>query len=117
MKKALILAIVLIPALAQGQAVDPIHPYLGSKFFASVGLFRPDQNTRLGLEASIETPDPEPAPNGSIDFSETFGFSDRDETFSAEIGWRFGKKWQLRGQYFRVGQQHESVVGRGCRVG
>jgi len=103
MKKALVLAVVLMPALVQGQDVNQIHPYFSNKFFASVGLFRPDQNTRLGLEASIETPDPEPAPNGSIDFSETFGFSDRDETFSAEIGWRFGKKWQLRGQYFRVG--------------
>jgi hypothetical protein len=102
MRKLLVLAVVLAPTLAQGQDVEPIHPYLGSKFFASVGLFLPDQNTRLGLETSIETPDPDPAPNGSIDFSETFGFSDSDETFSAEIGWRFGKKWQLRGQYFRV---------------
>ena len=102
MKKTLALAVVLIPALVQGQDAEPIHPYLSNKFFASVGLFRPDQNTRLGLQASFETGTPDPALFETIDFSETFGFSNRDETFSAEIGWRFGKKWQLRGQYFRV---------------
>lgn len=102
MKNAFILALVLMPALVQGQDAEPIHPYLGNKFFASVGLFLTDQNTRLGLEGSVATPDPRPAPFQSIDFSETFGFRDSDEAFSAEIGWRFGKKWQLRGQYFRV---------------
>jgi len=105
MRTPLILALAMLPALAQGQDVNPIHPYLESKFFASVGLFLPDQNTRLGLEASAEItiPDPEPAPYEVIDFDETFGFSDNDQTFSAEFGWRFGKKWQLRGQYFQVG--------------
>jgi len=104
MKTALALVLVLLPVLVQGQDVNPIHPYLSNKYFASVGLFLPDQNTRLGLESSVEItiPDPEPAPTETIDFDETFGFSDSDETFSAEIGWRFGKKWQLRGQYFRV---------------
>ena len=98
---ALVVGVMPFPAAAQD--VEPIHPYFSNKFFASVGLFRPDQNTRLGLEASLETPDPSPTPNGTVDFAETFGFSGSDETFSAEIGWRFGKKWQLRGQYFRVG--------------
>ncbi len=89
---------------AQAQDVEPIHPYLGSKFFAAVGLFLPNQNTRLGLESSVGVtiPDPDSAAYETIDFDETFGISDSDETFSAEIGWRFGKKWQLRGQYFRV---------------
>ena len=102
MKNAFVLALVLMPVLAQGQIAEPNHPYLSNKFFASVGLFLPDQNTRLGLEASVDIPDPGPTPLQRVDFSETFGFSDSDETFSAEIGWRFGKKWQLSGQYFRV---------------
>lgn len=104
MKKLFAVIVVLMPALVHGQNVNPIHPYLDSEFYASVGLFLPDQNTQLGLESSIEItiPDPEPAPYESIDFDETFGFSDSDETFAAEIGWRFGEKWQLRGQYFRV---------------
>ena len=102
MKKTLVLVTILMPALVQGQDVQPIHPYLGNKFFASVGMFLPDQNVRLGLEASVDIEPIDPIPLETIDFSETFGFSNSDETFSAEIGWRFGKKWQMRGQYFRV---------------
>ena len=97
---ALVAGVVPTPAVAQEDVA--IHPYLSNKFFASVGLFLPDQNMRLGFGASIDTQDPEPSPTGQIDFSETFGFSDSGGTFSAEIGWRFGKKWQLRGQYFRI---------------
>jgi len=97
-------ALVMLPTLVQGQGANPIHPYLSNKFFTSVGLFLPDQNMRLNLGTSLEItiPDAEPTPNEQIDFDETFSFSDSDEVFSAEIGWRFGKKWQLRGQYFRV---------------
>jgi len=92
----------MLPCLAAAQDDVTIHPYLSSKFFASVGLFLPDQNMRLGLDASVDTPEPGPTPTETVDFSQTFGFSDSSETLSAEIGWRFGKKWQLRGQYFRV---------------
>lgn len=92
----------MLPCLAAAQEDVPIHPYLSSKYFASVGLFRPDQKVTLGLDGTVETPDPEPTPTGQIDFSETFGFTTSDETGSAEFGWRFGEKWMLRGQYFRV---------------
>ena len=102
MNKALVLAVVLMPALVQGQDVNQIHPYFSNKFFASVGMFLPNQNTSLGLEASVDPSISQPVQYETIDFSQTFGYRDSDETFSAEIGWRFGKKWQLRGQYFRV---------------
>jgi len=92
----------MLPCLAAAQEDVASHPYLSNKFFASVGIFRPDQNMRLGLDASVDIPEPGPTPTETVDFSQTFGFSDSSETLSAEIGWRFGKKWQLRGQYFRV---------------
>lgn len=112
MNKILILALILLPTLAQGQAAQEIHPYLGSKFFTSVGIFLPDRDMRLGLESTIdiEIPGPEPAPYKTIDFEETFSFSDSDETFAAEIGWRFGEKWQLRGQYFRVDSDSKATL-------
>jgi hypothetical protein len=99
MMRALGFLLLLLPALAFGESVA-IHPYLGSKYYASIGLFRSDQNVKLGLDASVELPDPQPAPY--VDFSQTLGISKSDETFSAEIGWRFTDKWQLRGQYFRI---------------
>ncbi len=102
MRGGISLCLFLVPLLAQGQDVAPIHPYFGNEFFAAVGLFVPDQNMRLGLETSFDTEYPTPALTETIDFSQTFGFSGSDETFSGEVGWRFGEKWQLRGQYFRV---------------
>lgn len=112
MKTALALVVFLIPILAQGQDVQPVHPYLGNKFFASAGIFLPNQNTRLGLETSVDItmPDPDPAPYETIDFEESFNYNSSDETASAEIGWRFGKKWQLRGQYFRVGSDTKATL-------
>ena len=57
---ALVVGVMPFPAAAQDDS--SIHPYLSNKFFAAVGLFRPDQNTRLGLEASVEITIPTPNP-------------------------------------------------------
>ncbi|NIL94436.1 MAG: hypothetical protein GTO71_08365 [Woeseiaceae bacterium] len=90
----------LLPVSVLGDDPLPIHPYLSSKYYASVGLFLPDQDVKLSLDATLSVPEGAIIPY--YDFSQTFGTKTSDETFSAEIGWRFGKKWQLRGQYFRV---------------
>ena len=67
-----LLLVAMIPLTGWGQGDADVHPYLNKEYYASVGLFLPDQNT--------------------------FSFSDSDESFSAEIGWRFATNWQLRGQ-------------------
>ena len=112
MSRVLLLLALLAPTLTQGQDLEPMHPYLSNEFYASVGLFLPNQNTKLGLGSSVDValPGSDPTPYETIDFDETFGFSDSDETFSAEIGWRFGEKWQLRGQYFRVDNNSRASV-------
>jgi hypothetical protein len=94
------LLIVLVPLAGYAQDGSNSHPYFSSKYFASVGLFKPDRKVRLGLDASVNLPEPGPRPY--VDFSETLDLKSSDESFSAEIGWRFGEKWQLRGQYFSV---------------
>jgi hypothetical protein len=98
----------LLPALGYGDEADPIHPYLGNKFFASVGVFSSDQKVRLGLDGSLELPEGGLTPY--IDFSQSLGISTSDQTFSAEVGWRFGRKWQLRGQYFRVDDNSRATL-------
>ncbi len=100
MMRYLALSLLVLPALVSGQESTKIHPYLGNKYHASVGLFRSEQDVELGFDGSVDLIDPEPAPY--VDFSQTLGISSFDETFSAEIGWRFSDTWQLRGQYFRV---------------
>ena len=108
MKRLLFLSLLLMPAYCLADDAVSTHPYFDSKFYASVGIFLPDQDMKLKLDGSVTIVDPTPAPH--IDFDQTFGTSSSDETFSAEIGWRFGKKWQLRGQYFRVDNDVEAVL-------
>jgi hypothetical protein len=116
----------LLPAIGFGDGADPIHPYLSNRFYASVGVFRSDQKVRLGLDGSVELPQDELT--SYIDFSQSLGLSTSDQTFSAEVGWRFGRKWQLRGQYFRVDDSSrvtleedvewgDAVYGVGTNVG
>ena len=108
MKQLFGMVILLLPICGFGADGPLQHPYLASKFFASVGLFLPDQSMKLGLAGSIDVPEPEV--QGSVDFSETLGIRTSDETFSAEVGWRFGSKWQLRGQYFRVDNHSRTTL-------
>lgn len=90
----------LASAVSYGQDEASPNGFLDSKYFVSVGLFAPDRKVRLGLDASVDLTIPQPDPY--VDFSETFDFNSRDETFSAEFGWNFGERWQFRGQYFRI---------------
>jgi hypothetical protein len=100
MKRFAAVIFLLLPAVGHSDESDAIHPYLGSKYFASVGLFRSDQDVRLGLDGSVDVP--EGALSPYIDFAQSLGIKTTESTFSAEVGWRFGSKWQLRGQYFRI---------------
>lgn len=105
---AVTLASAALPYSATAQEETPIHPYLSEKFFASVGIFRPDQKLNLGLEASVTISNPDPAPY--VDFAQSFGFDGSQSTGSAEFGWRFGEKWMLRGQYFRVDNDSRATL-------
>ena len=98
--RRIILLAVFVPFAGWAQDSADVHPYLSGKYFATIGMFRSDQVMRLGLDTSVDLPEPGPAPY--IDFSETFDFSTTDETLALEFGWRFSRNWQLRGQYFDI---------------
>lgn len=98
----------LTAAVAQEQEDTAAEGILDATFFLSVGLFAPDRKVRLGLDASVDVGIPQPGPY--VDFSETFDFQNQDETFSAEFGWNFGKRWQFRGQYFRIEDSQRALL-------
>lgn len=72
---------------AQEQA--DVHPYLTEKFFIDLGIFFPDRETRLGVDGVLT------GINEDWEFDQATGIEDKDETFSMDFGWRFGKKWSL----------------------
>jgi hypothetical protein len=78
---------------AQDQTL--VHPYLTEKFFIDLGIYFPERETRLGVDGVIA------GINEDWEFDQATGSKDRDETFSMDFGWRFGKKWSLLTQYFK----------------
>ena len=108
MMRLALLLLLLCSFGASAQEGTQMHPYLESKYYASLGWFKPQQGLSLGLDASIDPPELGPAPY--VDFSQKFGMTSTDDSFSAEIGWRFGTKWQLRGQYFRVDNDSRATL-------
>lgn len=92
----LVLAMVNAPSGAHAEEGSDRHPLLSKRYFASVGLFFPDRDLEFRLNGSVA------GVNSTIDFAEQFKLDGDDETGSAEIGWRFGENWLLRGQYFDV---------------
>lgn len=80
-----------LPAEAQSE----VHPYLTEKFALDVGVFFPSRRVTLSVDGPVS------AAGEDIDFEESLGLKKSDEMLSLNLGWRFGEKWQLGGQYFR----------------
>ena len=83
-----------IPATAQD--AWGAHPYLTDKYHVSLGVFFPERSFKIGVDASV------PGLEAQIDVSKRFKLDTSDTTQAMELGWRFGKKWLLRGQHFSV---------------
>ena len=101
---------------AVAQEADDVHPILTSKYSINVGVFFPERSFEIGVDGSVPTSN---VPGGGgvetddrrdIDVSEQFKLSSSETTQAYEIGWRFGKKWSLRGQYFKVGGSRSAVL-------
>ena len=108
MRLALAILGLLVASVAVSEEENPDFGLADAKFFASVGLFAPNRKLRIGLDASFDVTIPEPDPY--VDFSEQVDLKSRDETFSAEFGWNFGKRWQFRSQYFRIEDDQRAAL-------
>ncbi len=89
-------ALLLLAVSANAQQDDPAQKLIDSSFDVELGMFFPDKERafRVNGIAGIE--------NIDIDVDEELKFKASEETFSAEIGWRFSRRWRLEGQYFSV---------------
>jgi len=78
------------------------HPLLTDKFIIGAGWYFPNRDIKFAIEGNV-TIDNENL--GDIDFDETLGLSEGDNTFNFNFYWRFSKSkfWSVRGEYFKVG--------------
>jgi len=83
------------PQLAVAAESEDLHPYLESGFSLDVGVFFPDRKLDLRVNGSLASI------NDEIDFDEGIRLGSADETFAAELSWRFRGKWSVVGQYFK----------------
>lgn len=96
-------------AMASTQSVaadetSDTYPILSNRFFVSAGVFLPDKNFKLNVRGSAD------ASGRTIDFDEAFKTDTSESTGAAELRWRFGEKWQLQGQVWKVSDGGRSVL-------
>ena len=104
--KHLLVCVLLIAGgnLAHAQEPGNVHPSLTEKFVLDAGMFFPSRSFEIHVDGNIEGRNP------SIDFEDEFGLNKSDETFAIDFGWRFGKKWSLRTQYFDSSGSRSAVL-------
>lgn len=90
---ATLFAFLASPLHAQEQSDR--HPYLTTKYYVDLGVFFPHREVTIRVDGSTNA-----GQNTGINTQEEFGLKKSDDTFSLNLGWRFGEKWELQGQFF-----------------
>jgi len=103
-RQLLAMALLLSAASADAQEDDLAQKLIDAKFDVDIGMFFPDKKRsfRVNGAAGIE--------NIDIDFDQELKLKSSEETFAAEIGWQFGERWQVEGQYFNVSDGHSATL-------
>ena len=100
---ALGLVTFLLPVKVMAQQNDE-HPLLGSDFVLSGGVFFPTKEFRVRVDGSL--------PGEGIDFGDALRLSEDDSTFAANLLWRFGEKWSVAGQYWKLSDSSKATLDR-----
>jgi opacity protein-like surface antigen len=104
MKPILLIIICLVTFnSAFSQNENDKHPLLKDGFIIGAGMYFPARDVKLGVEGNINTEEIEDLED--IDFDETLGLKQGENTFNLTFMWRFSrnKLWSVRGDYFKVG--------------
>jgi len=92
------------PQFAAAAESEDLHPFLERGFSLDVGVFFPDRHLDLSVNGSVA------GENDEIDFDQDFQLGSADETFAAEISWRFRGKWSVVGQFFKTSDSASVVL-------
>ena len=92
--RRLLLSALLTPALVIAQESDQTHPYLSDRFQLAIGVFAKQQGFKNAADGTV--------PEEEIDFDKTLGVDDDDTSAALTFRWKFGDKWSVWGQYWKV---------------
>jgi hypothetical protein len=93
------------PRLTLAAESEDLHPFLERGFSLDVGVFFPDRKLDLRVNGSVAGIE-----NDEIHFDEGIRLGNADETFAAELSWRFRGKWSVVGQYFKSTDSVSAVL-------
>lgn len=98
-----VLAILVTFSSLFSQNEDDKHPLLKDRFLIGAGMYFPARDVKLGVEGNISIDEIEDLED--IDFDETLGLKEGENTFNLNFLWRFSRNkfWSVRGEYFKVG--------------
>ncbi|MBT8182144.1 MAG: hypothetical protein KJO53_11210 [Eudoraea sp.] len=111
MKKILpIIICLVIFSSAFSQNEDDKHPQLKDRFIIGAGMYFPARDVKLGVEGNFSIEEIEDLEE--IDFDETLGLKEGENTFNLSFMWRFSrnKLWSVRGDYFKVGTERSVIL-------
>jgi len=92
-----------IPLMAQDSVeMEAYHPFLTDKFNIGLGIFSPQKSFELQVDGSD--------PGANVDFDETLRVDDSETTGSIDFRWRFGEKWSLWAQYWKVDSKGGAIL-------
>lgn len=81
-----------------------MHPYLENGFSLDLGVFFPDRELDLRVNGALD------GINDEIDFDERLRLKKADDTFSAQLSWRFRGNWSVIGQHFSSSSGRAAVL-------
>lgn len=93
-----------VPQLTVAAETEDVHPYLENEFSLDIGVFYPDRQLDLRVNGSLGLI------NDEIDFDERLRLKRNDDTFSAQLSWRFRGRWSVVGQYFKFSDTRRAVL-------
>jgi len=102
---------IVAPRLTLAAEPEDLHPFLERGFSLDLGVFFPDRSLDVRVNGPVA------GINEEIDFDKGFRLSEADETFSAELSWRFRGKWSVVGQYFKSSDSGKAVLAEDIEWG
>ena len=96
------LASMLLTSSVLAQSSSDYHPYLTAKFQLELGVFAPKKTFKIEVDGTV--------PGEEIDFEDSVGLSDSEETFAGTFRWNFGEKWSVWGQGWTTSNSRTAIL-------